>query len=184
MKTVINSPTRDRPEVKKSSGPRINTDILSPEVRLIDKDGEMLGVVNIKKALEMAIEAGLDLVEISPNVKPPVCKILDYGKYKYEQQKKKVEAKKKQKVVELKEIQMRPMIDTNDFDVKCRKARVFLEGGNKVKFVMRFRGREVSHHELGLQVLLKVRDMFEEIAKVDHAPKLDKRQIIMVLSAR
>lgn len=141
----------------------------------------MIGVVNRQDALAKALEAGLDLVEVSPNAEPPVCKILDYGKYKFELQKKKHEAKKKQKVIEVKEIQMRPMIDINDFNVKCRAIDRFLNEGNKVKVTMRFRGREMSHQEIGMEVLIRVKSMFEAIAKVEQMPKLEGKQMIMVL---
>ncbi len=144
----------------------------------------MAGIVGRSEALGMAQQAGLDLVEIVPNSEPPVCKILDHGKFKYEQQKKKAEAKKKQKVIELKEIQMRPMIDDNDFEVKCRAIKRFLEEGNKVKVCMRFRGRELSHQEIGMDLLLKVREDFDEIAKVENLPKLEGRQMIMVMAPK
>ncbi|NDE90574.1 MAG: translation initiation factor IF-3 [Alphaproteobacteria bacterium] len=134
-------------------GPRINRDITAKEIRLIDAEGEMQGVVTVRAALDAAEAAGLDLVEISPHSEPPVCKILDYGKYKYEMHKKAVEAKKKQKVIELKEIKLRPTIDDNDFNVKMRSARAFLGEGDKVKITLRFRGREMSHQELGYQLI-------------------------------
>lgn len=142
----------------------------------------MVGVVSRSDALVQAQRAGLDLVEVSPNAEPPVCKILDYGKYKFELQKKKTEAKKKQKIIELKEIQLRPMIDKHDLEIKCKAAERFLKEGNKVKFVMRFRGRELSHQSIGMGILMKVRDQFELIAKVDHAPKIEGRSMIMILS--
>ncbi len=142
----------------------------------------MVGIVSRQEALQKALESGLDLVEVSPNADPPVCKILDYGKFKYEQQKKKNEAKKKQKIVELKEVQMRPMIDDNDLTIKCRAIKRFLEEGNKVKVSMRFRGRELSHQEIGLGILMKVKEDFEEMAKVENLPKLEGRQMIMILS--
>lgn len=144
----------------------------------------MLGVLSKSEALKVAQEAGLDLVEVSPNAEPPVCKVLNYGKYKYELQKKKAEAKKKQKVIELKEIQMRPMIDPHDFEIKCKAIKRFLDDGNKVKIVMRFRGRELSHQEIGMEILLKVKSLFEEISKVDHMPKLEGRQMVMVISTK
>ncbi len=142
----------------------------------------MVGVVTRNEALNLAQKAGLDLVEVSPNADPPVCKILDYGKYKYEAQKKKAEAKKKQKIVEVKEIQLRPGIDENDLQVKCRAIQRFLDDGNKVKITMRFRGREVAHHELGMEVLVRLKGQFEEIAKIEHHPKLEGKQMIMVLA--
>nr|WP_320410480.1 translation initiation factor IF-3 [Candidatus Paracaedibacter acanthamoebae] len=163
-------------------GPRVNQEITSREVRLVGADGEMVGVVSRQEALRLAVEARLDLVEVSPNAEPPVCKILDYGKYKYEQQKKKVEAKKNQKIIEVKEIQMRPVIDENDFQVKLKAIHRFLGEGNKVKVAIRFRGREITHQELGMEVVNRVKDSVGETAKVDQAPKLEGRQILMVLS--
>ena len=144
----------------------------------------MIGVMTRLEGLQMAQQAGLDLVEISPNAEPPVCKILDYGKYKYEQQKKRAEAKKKQKIIEIKEIQMRPGIDDNDFQVKCRAIQRFIDEGDKVKITMRFRGREVSHHEIGMAVLMRVREMFEETVKIEQSPRLEGKQMIMVLAPR
>ncbi|GAB6052219.1 translation initiation factor IF-3 [Magnetospira thiophila] len=132
----------------------------------------------------MAADAGLDLVEVSPNADPPVCKILDYGKFKYENQKKKAEARKKQKVIEVKEIKMRPGIDQHDYDVKMRKVREFLENGDKVKMTMRFRGREMAHQELGMKVLIKAREEVTEQAKVEMEPRMEGRQMTMVLSPR
>lgn len=142
----------------------------------------MIGVVSRLEGLKMAQEAGLDLVEVSPNAEPPVCKILDYGKYKYELQKKKAEAKKKQKVIEIKEVQLRPGIDENDFQVKLRAIHRFLDEGNKVKVTMRFRGREVAHHELGMEVLSRIRESVETEAKVENIPKLEGKQMIMVVA--
>ncbi len=162
-------------------GPRVNGEITSPKVRLVDENGEMIGVVTRFEGMQMAQKAGLDLVEVSPNAEPPVCKILDYGKYKYEQQKKRAEAKKKQKIVEVKEIQMRPGIDENDYQVKCRAIQRFIEDGDKVKITMRFRGREISHHEIGMGVLTRLREQFEELAKVEQMPRLEGKQMIMVL---
>lgn len=165
-------------------GPRINREIEVPSVRLVDAEGEMQGVVPIREALMRAEEAGLDLVEVSPNADPPVCKILDYGKYKYEAQKKKNEAKKKQKVIEVKEIKMRPNIDDHDYDVKLRAATKFLEEGHKVKVTLRFRGREMAHQDLGMNVLTRVRDQLEPLSKVEQHPKMEGRQMVMVLAAR
>ena len=144
----------------------------------------MVGVVSIRDALIAAEEAGLDLFEVSPNADPPVCKILDYGKFKYEAQKRANEARKKQKIIEVKEIKMRPNIDDNDYDVKMRSARRFLEEGDKVKVTMRFRGREMAHQDLGMNVLIKVRDDLVEMAKVEQMPKLEGRQMIMVLAPK
>jgi translation initiation factor IF-3 len=144
----------------------------------------MVGVVSLREALQMAAEAGLDLVEISPNAQPPVCKILDFGKYKYEVQKKKNEARKKQKVIEVKEIKMRPGIDDHDYDVKMRAIYRFLEEGDKVKVTMRFRGREMVHQELGMKVLERVRGDLETRAKVEQLPRMEGRQMIMVMAPR
>ena len=165
-------------------GPRVNGDITVPKVRLVAPDGTMVGVVGIREALEAASQIGLDLVEVSPNADPPVCKVLDYGKYKYEAQKKKNEARKKQKVIEVKEIKLRPNIDTNDYEVKMRNVRRFLDEGDKVKVTLRFRGREMAHQELGMNVLERVRDNLEDMAKVEQMPKMEGRQMIMVLAPR
>ena len=163
-------------------GPRTNEGIDTPEIQLIDVSGENVGVVEIEDALARASEAGLDLVEISPNTNPPVCKILDYGKYKYQAQKKAAEARKKQRTVEIKEIKMRPNIDTHDYDVKMRSMNRFFEEGDKVKVTLRFRGREMAHQDLGVQLLNKVKDDTAEIAKVESEPRLEGRQMVMVLA--
>ena len=152
------------------------------EVRLVGADGEMLGVVPLERALETAEESGLDLVEVSPNAEPPVCKVLDYGKYKYEDQKRKAEARKKQKTIDVKEIKMRPGIDTHDYDVKMRAMHRFLDEGDKVKVTLRFRGREMAHQDLGRKVLDRVRDDIEEMGKVEQMPKMEGRQMIMVVA--
>jgi translation initiation factor IF-3 len=165
-------------------GPRTNEGIDTPEIQLIDVSGENVGVVEIEDALARASEAGLDLVEISPNTNPPVCKILDYGKYKYQAQKKAAEARKKQRTVEIKEIKMRPNIDTHDYDVKMRSMNRFFEEGDKVKVTLRFRGREMAHQDLGTQLLNKVKDDTIEIAKVESEPRLEGRQMVMVLAPR
>ncbi len=144
----------------------------------------MVGVVAIRDALIAAEEAGLDLVEVAPNADPPVCKVLDYGKYKYEAQKKANEARKKQKIIEVKEIKMRPNIDDNDYEVKMRSAKRFIEEGDKVKVTMRFRGREMAHQDLGMNVLIKVRDELEGVAKVEQMPRIEGRQMIMVLAGK
>lgn len=143
-----------------------------------------MGTVDMDSALAMAEEEGLDLVEVSPNADPPVCKILDYGKLKYQEQKKASEARKRQKTVDVKEIKMRPNIDTHDYDVKMRNVVKFLEGGDKVKVTMRFRGREMAHQELGMDVLNRVRDDVEALSKVEAMPKMEGRQMIMVLAPR
>ena len=161
---------------------RINELIEVPEVRLVDADGNMVGVVPLETALADADAAGLDLVEVSPNAEPPVCKILDYGKYKYEDQKRKAEARKKQKTIDVKEIKMRPGIDAHDYDVKMRAMRRFLDEGDKVKVTLRFRGREMAHQELGLKVLHRVRDDIEELGKIEQTTKMEGRQMIMVVA--
>lgn len=165
-------------------GPRANEEIDADEVQLIDDIGENHGTVSLEAALEMAGEKGLDLVELSPNANPPVCKILDLGKYKYQAQKKAAEARKKQKTFDVKEIKMRPNIDTHDYDVKMRNMRRFFEHGDKVKVTLRFRGREMAHTELGVDLLKKVRAETDEIAKVESEPKLEGRQMVMVLAPR
>ncbi|HYI90533.1 MAG TPA: translation initiation factor IF-3, partial [Beijerinckiaceae bacterium] len=165
-------------------GPRVNEDIRVPQVRLIDQDGEMLGVMSARDALMRAYEAGLDLLEISPNAVPPVAKILDYGKYKYEQQKKANEARKKQKTVEIKEIKVRPNIDDHDYDVKMRAMKSFIGEGDKVKVTLRFRGREMAHQDLGIKVLERIRQELGETIKVEQMPRLENRQMIMVLAPK
>ncbi|MGH6883379.1 MULTISPECIES: translation initiation factor IF-3 [Hypericibacter] len=165
-------------------GPRINHQINVPQVRLVKEDGSMVGVVSVREALIMAEEAGLDLVEISPNASPPVCKILDFGKFKYEVQKKENEARKKQKVIEVKEIKLRPGIDEHDYQVKMRSVHRFLEEGDKVKVTMRFRGREMVHQELGMKVLDRVRAELDALAKVEQMPRLEGRQMIMVMAPK
>ena len=162
----------------------MNTEIDSKSIRLIDADGEMVGVVSLREGLDMAIEVGLDLVEVSPNADPPVCKILDFGKYKYEIQKKKNEARKKQKVIEIKEIKLRPNIDDNDYNIKMRNMRKFLEDGDKVKITLRFRGREMAHQDLGVKVLDRVREGLDDLAKVEQFPRIEGRQMVMVMAPR
>tara|TARA_B100001093_G_scaffold434686_1_gene432264 strand:+ start:225 stop:746 length:522 start_codon:yes stop_codon:yes gene_type:complete len=170
------------PPVKE--GPKANEQIDAAEVRLIDAEGGQVGVVGISEAISMAVDSGLDLVEVSPNVSPPVCKILDLGKYKYEAQKKKSEARKKQKIIELKEIKFRPNIEQHDYDVKMRAMRRFLDEGDKVKVTLRFRGREMVHQHLGMNVLKRVRDEMDEAAKVEQMPQLEGRQMTMILVPR
>jgi translation initiation factor IF-3 len=162
----------------------VNEEIRVPQVRLIDAEGEMIGVLPIRDALARAAEAGLDLLEISPNAVPPVCKLTDFGKFKYEQQKKKNEAKKKQKVIEIKEIKMRPNIDDHDYGVKMRAMVAFLEEGDKVKVTLRFRGREMAHMDLGAKVLERVRTELDEKAKVESMPRVEGRQMVMVLTPK
>ncbi|WP_170984861.1 translation initiation factor IF-3 [Roseomonas sp. AR75] len=169
-------PTRD--------GPRVNEEIRAPQVRLIDQDGEMQGVMSAREALIRAYDVGLDLLEISPNAVPPVVKILDYGKYKYEQQKKANEARKRQKIVEIKEIKVRPNIDDHDYEVKMRQMKEFIGEGDKVKVTLRFRGREMAHQDLGLKVLDRIRTEMAETTKVESMPRLENRQMIMVLAPK
>ena len=165
-------------------GPRINEEISVIRVRLVDERGGMVGVVGRSEALTMAAGTGLDLVEIAPGADPPVCKILDFGKFKYEEQKKKNEARKKQKIIEVKEIKLRPSIDDHDYEVKMRSMNKFIEEGDKVKVTMRFRGRELAHQELGMNVLIRVRDDLEQIAKVEQMPRMEGRQMVMVVSPK
>ncbi|AKR47653.1 translation initiation factor IF-3 [Acetobacter pasteurianus] len=165
-------------------GPRVNEEIRVPQVRLIDENGEMAGIMTVRDALAKAYSVGLDLLEISPNAEPPVAKILDYGKFKYEQQKKRNEAKKKQKVIEIKEVKVRPNIDENDYQVKMRAVKTFIGEGDKVKVTLRFRGREMAHQELGIKVLERIRGEMDEVAKVEQMPRLENRQMIMVLAPR
>jgi translation initiation factor IF-3 len=165
-------------------GPRVNEEIRIPQVRLIGSDGEMIGVLPTREALYRAAQEGLDLVEISPGADPPVCKILDFGKFKYEQQKKKNEARKKQKVVEIKEIKVRPNIDDHDYDVKMRQMKSFIAEGDKVKVTLRFRGREMAHVDLGMKVLERVKTELDPVAKVEQMPRMENRQMIMVLTPR
>lgn len=154
------------------------------QVRLIDQDGEMQGVMTTREAIQRAFSVGLDLLEISPNAEPPVVKILDFGKYKYEQQKKKNEARKKQKVIEIKEIKVRPNIDENDYQVKMRAMKSFIEEGDKVKVTLRFRGREMAHQEIGVRVLERIRSEMDPVTKVEQMPRMENRQMVMVLSPR
>lgn len=166
------------------TGPRINEDIRSPKVLLIDENGEKQGEMPTSAALDAARDAGLDLVEVSPNAEPPVCKILDYGKLRFLEQKKKAEARKKQKTADLKEIKMRPNIDTHDYEVKTKAITRFFEEGDKVKITLRFRGREMAHQHLGMELMQKVKGEFDEVAKVELEPKLEGRQMIMVMAPR
>jgi len=174
---------RGAPE-REQSGPRINEAIRAREVRLIDENGQNVGVVSKFDAIAKATEAGLDLVEVSPDAEPPVCKILDFGKYKYQEQKKAAEARKHQKIVEIKEIKMRPGIDDHDYDVKMRSIKRFFEEGDKVKITLRFRGREMAHQSIGMEVLRRVRSDTEAIAKVESEPRFEGRQMVMVLAPK
>ncbi|MDC3121325.1 translation initiation factor IF-3 [bacterium] len=165
----------------RDTGPRVNENIICSEVRLIGSDGDNVGLVSPEKALELSEEAGLDLVEISPNASPPVCKIMDYGKYKYEQQKRESEARKNQKIIEVKEIKFRPGTDTHDYEVKMRSVTKFLEKGDKVKITMRFRGREMAHQELGRELLERVAADIEDYGKIENIPKMEGRQMTMMI---
>ncbi|WLT09877.1 translation initiation factor IF-3 [Bartonella apihabitans] len=165
-------------------GPRSNQDIRIPRIQLIDHEGHNHGIIPTQDALAMAEDAGLDLVEIVPNAEPPVCKIIDLGKLKYQNQKKASEARKKQKTVEIKEIKMRPNIDTHDYGVKMKAISKFLEGGDKVKITLRFRGREMAHQELGMQLLERVKIDTSSISKVEAEPKLEGRQMMMVVAPK
>jgi translation initiation factor IF-3 len=169
---------------REPSGPRMNDQIRTRQVRLINADGDNVGVVETLEALRQAIEAGLDLVEVSPDADPPVAKILDYGKFKFQEQKKQAEARKKQKIVEIKEIKMRPSIDDHDYDVKMRSIKRFFEDGDKVKVTLRFRGREMAHQQLGMAVLQRVKADVLEISKVESEPRLEGRQMVMVLAPK
>jgi len=179
----IRRPNRAPPAVTKD-GPRINDDIRNATVQLIDQNGTNQGTVETILAIKMALEAGMDLVEISPNATPPVCKIMDYGKYKYSAQKKAAEARKKQKTVEIKEIKLRPMIDDHDYDVKMRAMQRFFEEGDKVKVTLRYRGREMAHQEIGTKLLDKVKSDVAQFAKVEQDARFEGRQVVMVLAPR
>jgi len=179
--------SRDRQEFsrkERDAGPRINAAIVARQIRVIDANGEMRGIMSVREGLALAEEAGLDLVEISPNADPPVCKILDAGKYKYEMHKKAAEARKKQKVIEIKEIKLRPTIDDHDFNIKMRSAKNFLEEGDKVKITLRFRGREAAHQGIAQKLLDRVRAELETAGKVEAEPSFEGRQIVMILSAK
>ena len=173
-----------RPQAPPLNGPRFNEFISVPKVRVIDENGENIGVLLTAEAVEQAAEVGLDLVEVSPNADPPVCKFLDVGKFKYEAQKKANLARKSQKTQEIKEIKMRPNIDDHDYDTKMKKVVEFIEEGDKVKVTMRFRGRELSHGNLGMAVLQRVAEATNEIAKVEAYPRMEGRQMLMVLSPK
>ena len=168
-----------RPKIE---GPRVNQHIDAAEVRLVDHDGEMIGVVSISEALRRAEDVGLDLIEISPQAVPPVCKLLDNGKYKYEQQKKKNEAKKKQKIIEIKEIKLRPMIGDHDYEIKMKRMKKFLDEGNKVKVSLRYRGREMAHKDLGIKLFKRVEEDVKELGSPDNKPMFEGRQVLMMVS--
>ena len=165
----------------KDRGPRSNNRISSPEVQVIGSDGNNLGILNTNEAISMAKEQGLDLIEISPNAKPPVCKIIDMGKFKYDAQKKANVAKKKQKIVALKEIKMRPVTETHDYEFKVKNAKKFIEKGDKVKFTIRFKGRELQHSHLGKELMNKIKVDMQDIGKVELHPKFDGKHMIMVI---
>ncbi|WP_328590473.1 translation initiation factor IF-3 [Mesobaculum littorinae] len=165
----------------RDTGPRVNDRIRATEIRLIGPEGENVGVVTPQRALDLAQQVGLDLVEISPNASPPVCKIMDFGKFKYETQKRESEARKKQKIIEVKEVKFRPNTDTHDYDVKMRNVVKFLEKGDKVKVTLRFRGREMAHQNLGRELLERVADDVKEIGKVENMPKMEGRQMVMMI---
>lgn len=175
---------RPEPQSREPAGPRINDQIRAREVRLIDETGQNAGVIAKFDAMARAEQAGLDLVEISPDAEPPVCKIMDFGKYKFQEQKKAAEARKNQKIVELKEIKMRPGIDDHDYDVKMRSIKRFFEEGDKVKITLRFRGREMAHSQLGMQVLQRIKAETESFAKVESEPRFEGRQMVMVLGPK
>ena len=161
---------------------RVNHEIEAREVRLVDEKGGQVGIVSLREALLRAEDAGLDLVEVAPTARPPVCKILDYGKFKYEEQKKANAARKKQRITEIKEIKMRPSIDDNDYGIKMRKVREFIDEGDKVKVTMRFRGREMAHQHLAMDLLNKVKEEMADVAKVEQMPRLEGRQMVMVMA--
>ncbi|MGH8841627.1 translation initiation factor IF-3 [Advenella kashmirensis] len=163
---------------------RINAEIRIPEVRLIGVDGEQLGIVKTVEALRLAEQEGVDLVEIAPNAEPPVCRIMDYGKFKYQEQKRQQEAKAKQKIIQVKEVKFRPATDEGDYQVKLRNLKRFIEDGDKAKVTLRFRGREMAHQELGMRVLERVRDDMAELVQVEAMPKLEGRQMVMVLAPK
>ena len=165
----------------KDRGPKSNNRINSPEVQVISSSGENLGILNTNEAIAMAKEEGLDLIEIAPNAKPPVCKIIDMGKYKYDAQKKANKAKKKQKKIELKEIKLRPVTEVHDYTFKIKNAQKFLSKGDKVKFTIRFKGREMQHSNLGNDLMEKIKQDMQSIGKVELQPRFDGKQMIMVI---
>ncbi len=164
--------------------PRINHEIKNASIRLIDARGNMVGIVSVKEGVRLAEESGLDLVEISPHAEPPVCKVMDYGKYKYEAQKKAADQRKKQKVVVIKEIKLRPTIDKHDLEVKLRAVHKFIEEGDKVKFTLKFRGREIAHQEIGRNLLEQVQTQLADSVKVEVPPRMESRQLIMLVAPK
>ncbi|MGR3436405.1 MAG: translation initiation factor IF-3 [Shimia sp.] len=179
MSAIARRPHNAPPQ--RDTGPRVNDRIRAPEIRLIGAEGENVGVVSPSRAMQMAEDAGLDLVEISPNANPPVAKIMDFGKFKYEQQKRESEARKKQKTIEVKEVKFRPNTDVHDYDVKMRNVYKFLENGDKVKVTLRFRGREMAHQEIGRNLLLRVAEDTKDHGKVENMPKMEGRQMTMMI---
>ncbi|MGE4647038.1 MAG: translation initiation factor IF-3 [Arenicellales bacterium] len=161
---------------------RLNDDIADPQIRLVGDSGEQLGIVTGVEARQIAAEHGMDLVEIAPNAEPPVCRLMDYGKFLYSSSKKKQESKKKQKQITVKEIKFRPGTDIGDYDIKVRNLVRFLEAGNKVKVTLRFRGREMAHQELGMEMLKRVEDALQDVGVVEQMPKMEGRQMVMVLA--
>jgi len=170
--------------MSKADEPRVNGEISSASIRLVDQNGGMVGVVSAAEGMRLAEQAGLDLVEISPGASPPVCKILDYGKYKYEIQKKQHEARKKQKVIQIKEIKLRPTIDKHDLDIKMRNVLGFLEEGDKVRITLRFRGREMDHQEIGMQILDRVQEALKDHCKIEQSPRIEGRQVVMTVGPK
>jgi translation initiation factor IF-3 len=170
------------PPVK--DGPRVNRDIRVREVQVIDAEGNNLGTLQTLDAVRIAEEEGLDLVEVAPNSVPPVCKIMDYGRFRFQEQKKAAEARKKQKVIEIKEIKLRPGIDDHDFEIKMKAAKGFFEEGNKVKFTLRFRGREMAHQQIGMRVFDKIKELTVDYAKVENEPSMEGRQAVMVVAPK
>ncbi len=175
---------KGRYQSPKQRGPAVNDRIKSQSVRVISEKGDMIGVYKIEDAVKLAFEQGLDLVEVSPNATPPVCKIIDYGKYKYQVQKKQAEAKKKQKTFEVKEVKLRPGIEDHDYTVKLKSIQRFLSDGDKVKITLRFKGREMAYHQRGMEVLKKLESQIETVAKIEQVPTLEGKQMIMVVAPR
>ncbi|MBY0407745.1 MAG: translation initiation factor IF-3 [Rickettsiales bacterium] len=170
--------------MSKADEPRVNSEIRSDSIRLVDQNGNMIGVVQVGEGMRMAEAAGLDLVEISPTAKPPVCKILDYGKYKYEAQKKAHDARKKQKVIQIKEIKLRPTIDKHDLEIKIRNVMGFLDEGDKVRITLCFRGREMDHSEIGMKILEKVQEALKDHSKIENSPRIEGKQIVMLVGPK
>jgi len=170
--------------MSKADEPRVNSEITGATIRLVDQNGSMVGVVTVNEAIKLAEQAGLDLVEISPNAAPPVCKILDYGKYRYEIQKKLHDARKKQKVIQIKEIKLRPTIDKHDLEIKLRNVMGFLDDGDKVRITLRFRGREMDHSELGMKILERVQEQLKDLAKIEQYPRIEGKQIVMTVGPK